>query len=610
MERFFEHNKHWQSLQQFEENDPQLRKLKTQVFVHNPYIIYELPFDIPGIYTLVGGRQIGKTTNLKQWMQYLLEKKNISSQDIFFMTGEIINDHLALIQLIQQYLNTPPKGPLRYLIVDEVTYIKNWDQGIKYLADMGAFESTVVVLTGSDSILIKEARMRFPGRRGTAGKVDFHLYPLSFYEVFDLKHKNESFPSIDDLHKEFENYLRHGGFLTAINDEAAKLSISTATYRTYSDWIRGDILKRGKNETFLREVLMAIIKTYGTQVTWNALADHTSINHHDTIREYVHLLEDMDVLFVQHALIEDKRLPAPKKAKKIIFKDPFIYHATRLWVFPSQVEDFEKIPSLVEAAVVSHYQRFYPCYYIKAEGEVDLAYVDQGRFFPIEVKWTQQLRPKDLKQVKKYPNALILTKSNIREGNIDNMPTQPVPLHLYDSYIREKLEEISQSKLPSPQQINLIEKILKRKSKPVPNEWSLLLCPSVNINCFAYALGLGSSEIYREIAREAAWEKPDRYASSDFIKHLLTKNILQPLDTPTANCLVLYLDEDGKSKHAGLLKQITPELMVESKWGDFDCIFEHGLWEVPKSYGTKAKYYAPLPIETVEEQFSEFCRMT
>jgi hypothetical protein len=43
---------------------------------------------------------------------------------------------------------------------------------------------------------------------------------------------------------------------------------------------------------------------------------------------------------------------------------------------------------VAEACTVSHFRRFYPKYYIKEEGEVDIAYVDGGRFWPVEIKWT------------------------------------------------------------------------------------------------------------------------------------------------------------------------------------------------------------------------------
>jgi len=42
----------------------------------------------------------------------------------------------------------------------------------------------------------------------------------------------------------------------------------------------------------------------------------------------------------------------------------------------------------VEGNLATHYRRYYPTFYIKAEGEVDLAYIDRNRFHPVEVKWT------------------------------------------------------------------------------------------------------------------------------------------------------------------------------------------------------------------------------
>jgi predicted AAA+ superfamily ATPase len=59
-----------------------------------------------------------------------------------------------------------------------VSYIKDWDKAIKYIADSGAVHNTVLVITGSDITMIKEARGRFPGRRGENSQVDsiFFLY--------------------------------------------------------------------------------------------------------------------------------------------------------------------------------------------------------------------------------------------------------------------------------------------------------------------------------------------------------------------------------------------------------------------------------------------------
>ena len=438
--RFSLHNTHLEDAKLFAELDPQLRRLKSQRYQYQSPILDELPTNIPGIYTIGGGRQIGKTTLLKQWMQKLLQQ-SVPPSAIVFFSGELIDDHHSLIQFIQTQLAIMPTDRINYLLIDEITYISDWDKAIKYAADSGLFDNVEVILTGSDLVFIQEARMRFPGRRGKAATVNFHLYPLSFRELVQLKHPGIIDPSIDLLFEEFENYLIHGGYLTAINNLAIEGRISESTLVTYSDWIRGDMLKRGKQDTYLREILLAIIKRYGTQITWNSLAQDLSIDHPKTIADYVALLESMDAVFVQAALLEDKLTAAPKKARKVMFADPFIFHAIRAWLNPvkdsfthqilSLLKNTIESAKLVECCVVTHYRRFYPTYYIKAEGEVDIAYVNEKRFWPIEIKWTNQLREKDLKQITKYQNGNILTK-NRTAGKIQQIPTTPLPLALWN----------------------------------------------------------------------------------------------------------------------------------------------------------------------------------
>lgn len=451
--RFLPHNTHLEGAEQFFQNDPHLKALGKQLLVYRSPLLKELPRYQEGIYTIGGGRQVGKTTLLKQWMADLL-KSGVAPERIFYFTGELIDDHHSLVRLLMETLEEMPNTDLRYLLLDEVTYIRQWDKGIKYLADAGILEDTVMVLTGSDLVIIQEARMRFPGRRGAADIVDFHLYPLNFSETVQLKtdldseisarlldsRVNPPVDAVRKLYEAFDNYLIHGGFLTAINDMAKHQCILPHTFSTYSDWIRGDVLKRGKHEHYLREVLHAMVKRYGSQVTWNALARDLSIDHPKTIADYTALLESMDAVIIQPAILEDKLTAAPKKARKLMFSDPFIFHAVRAWLSTSKdpykqqvmplMSDPDWVSKLVEACVVGHYQRYFPTYYIKAEGEVDIAYVDQNRFWPVEIKWSRQLRPKDLKQIAKYPNSRILSKG-LQSGVIRGVPVEPLPLTLF-----------------------------------------------------------------------------------------------------------------------------------------------------------------------------------
>lgn len=437
--RFLTHNSHLNSPETFSLRDPQLCRLTSQPYVFRSTLINRFPSIIPGIYTLGGGRQIGKTTLLKQWMKQLLDQ-GVEPETILFLSGELIDDHHAFLHQIQMHLSLMPKDRLIFMLVDEITDIREWDKAVKYAADSGMLDRVVLMISGSDLSMLNQARMRFPGRRGVATRVDFHLSPLSFRDFVLLKEASQS-PSVDDLFQHFNNYLIHGGYLTAINDFARNNSISFATLTTYSDWIRGDVLKRGKQEYILKSLLEAILKCYGSQISWNSLSRHLPIDHPQTVATYAELLESMDALFIQSALREDLLTAAPKKAKKLYFKDPFIFHGIRNWISPSTDPFHTQIlpgisnsmiaSQLAETCAIAHYQRYYPTYYIKGDGEVDIAYVKEGKFWPIEVKWTNQVRPQDLKQILKYPWGKILTQVKT-SGVIEGISTIPLPIALFE----------------------------------------------------------------------------------------------------------------------------------------------------------------------------------
>ena len=427
-DRFAAYNTHLYAPDRMWETDIHLRQLKSQPYLYEHPLMTELPRTIPGIYTIGGGRQTGKTTLLKQWVSALIET-GVPAESIIFYTGELIDDHHTLVDLLHQFTSTQNPTKISYIIIDEITYVDNWDKGIKFAADAGYLHNSIVILTGSDLILIQSARMTFPGRRGKADKVDFHIYSLSFKDFLELKgtisnledilSKEENTPdenTIQILYQEFNNYLKHGGYLTAINDLARENRILPATLKIYSDWVRGDMLKRNKEESYLKETLNAILKSYNKQVSWHSLADSLSIDSHKTVADYCNLLSSMDAVFIQNALLTDKLVAAPKKNKKLSFTDPFIYHAINQWINPSNnpyeilcenIDNPKICSELVKSVVSNQFRRYYPTYYIKSEGEIDVAYVYDNKYWPIEIKWRNQLRPNELKHIQKHKNSKV-----------------------------------------------------------------------------------------------------------------------------------------------------------------------------------------------------------
>lgn len=457
-EDYTEHNRFWANINDFAKSDPHLKKLLEIPYRHQSRLVQEIPILTPGIYILTGGRQVGKSTLMKQIILRLLRENEIKPAQIYYLPCDRIDTYKQLLFELDQFKSSLKEDSF-VLFLDEISYVKEWERSVKSIADMGWFEKGSVFITGSDTYLLKNAMMTFPGRRGEANKQDFHLYPLSFYEYIKLKDKSlflklnsivaqfhQDFlfeiqsigsKSIEQLKSYFNDYLLTGGYLRAINDFAVNQRIQPATYMTYIQWIIGDILKRGKDELFLREIITSLFNRLCSQITWHNLVSDLSIQHHQTGKDYVELLSRMDVTFILDALREDKLQPALKKAKKIAFNDPFIFHSLHSWL-NSEQDPFElaknilnsKSPllnSLIEETMISAFRRLWETYYIKAEGEVDIAIVYKKKMLPIEVKNSLNMHEKDLKQILKYKRGYVAYAGD-SPGLFKHLNVLPVPL--------------------------------------------------------------------------------------------------------------------------------------------------------------------------------------
>ena len=127
--RFLPHNTHLEKPEAFIKQDPHLIQLNKQALVHRSQLLDQIPRNISGIYTLSGGRQTGKTTLLKQWMAELLERR-VPPKAIAYMTGELVDDHHSLIRLVTDLLTEMPDKDLKFIFLDEITYIRGWDKGV------------------------------------------------------------------------------------------------------------------------------------------------------------------------------------------------------------------------------------------------------------------------------------------------------------------------------------------------------------------------------------------------------------------------------------------------------------------------------------------------
>lgn len=155
IEKLFNQNIWWQD-KGLIEHDPKIRELSAHKFQWRPVVIDELELNQFAVYTLRGPRQVGKTTALKLLIRDLLKQEGIRKEQVMYFSCDNIDDRKELIELLKTYLSHIDKLDLRgkrlYIFLDEITSVKDWQRGIKHLADLGKLANAGMVLTGSNAV--------------------------------------------------------------------------------------------------------------------------------------------------------------------------------------------------------------------------------------------------------------------------------------------------------------------------------------------------------------------------------------------------------------------------------------------------------------------------
>jgi hypothetical protein len=104
-------------------------------------------------------------------------------------------------------------------------------------------------------------------------------------------------------------------------------------------------------------------------------------------------------------------------------------------------------------------------------------------------------------------------------------------------------------------------------------------------NCYAFALGIVDNPRYQAFVQN---HRNSALANSGFMSALLARGELIEINEANVRIgnLAIYL-ADGRVTHAGVI--VTDRQTVRSKWGPGE-LYEHGLWEVPESYGGQTQF--------------------
>jgi len=410
-------------------SDKHINELLKFKYIYNSPLLKE-DFKKRSLYTVRGPRQIGKTTFLKLFIKEKL--KSVPKENIFYWSCDNLSSKEDLITLLQEYAdfcrvkNTKPE----YILLDEITEINDWQKSIKFVIDNNITTDACYILTGSNAIDLKKGTERLPGRKGKYGK-DLFFLPLTFREYVQIidpdwyqKHKTDDVDKLkyhsNKLKILFEKYLVTGGIPLVINEYEINKEIPNYIYDLYYSWIIGDVLKEGKTEQTLKEILKSILVCYTTSISWDSLAKRSSVKSHITISSYIELLSNLFVAFGCFFYDIHEREVNFNKNKKIYIYDPFI-----LKIFSTKLNisvEKEKIIEGIVGATLKQKQILDDIYFTKIKKETDFVVTPNTG---IEVKYQNTISKED------YSNKRYFKKFKILSKDIFDKDTMPVYVFLF-----------------------------------------------------------------------------------------------------------------------------------------------------------------------------------
>jgi predicted AAA+ superfamily ATPase len=396
---------------------------------------------------------------LKFFVRDLIHK-GINARNILYFSCEPLNEKNDITDLITLFDKISGDGE-KFIFLDEITKIKNWELGVKFFLDSPLKANKRIVVTGSNALFLKHGTERMPGRMvetKLALPMSFRSFLTHFgskslrsaipkasvlYEKLDAKNINEQakklLPFSEEIDRWFRIYTKTGGFLKAIYEYLEHETIKEKTYETYVHWILGDLSSIDKSETFFRGVIRGIVKNYASATSYLSIAKETAIQSHTTVSEYLCTTEDLLLANTLYHADLNKKIPLPRKEKKHYFTDPFLYSAFKGYIY-GKYQDYseEKLDNLVEGIVCEGLSRLnrrnldhsFFLWYFKKKKETDFVVANESGLTGIEVKWQDKASARDFANFFSFKNRVLLVKSGFEHQEEKNFIMLPIPLFL------------------------------------------------------------------------------------------------------------------------------------------------------------------------------------
>jgi len=319
-------------------------------------------FDFSKNYIIRGPRQIGKTVFLYRMMNEITNREISEPEAITYVSCDRLGGRKELRNLIKELKEIMrEKAKEKFLFLDEITSIKDWEKVYKEICEEGFFR---VIATGSRPKELEKVAEFFPGRNVEI----FNFYPLSFREfvesfltsylsdgkfgIFKIE-RSQYYHDISDFFRRnqislnqeiaenllkeisnlktfeieffkgfskyfeildflFRKYLKTGGYPVAIERELKKEELPSDI--VIKDTL-GTVEKEGLSAEILNRLIPQLLSELTSKVSYSKLARSLGIDTATLIR-YIETLERSFIL--REIQFFDGKI-YPKKEKKFYF---------------------------------------------------------------------------------------------------------------------------------------------------------------------------------------------------------------------------------------------------------------------------------------------------
>jgi predicted AAA+ superfamily ATPase len=349
----------------------------------------------PLIQVLIGPRQVGKTTGVKQLLSRYPYATHYANADDILTTDRT--------WLIEQWQKALLSGKKTLLVIDEIQKVSNWSETVKSLWD-NAPKALRVIILGSSSLQLQKGLTE-----SLAGR--FELIRTHQWTFDELKCA---------FKYDLDRYLMYGGYPGAVAYENEFDRWYAYLKDSIIESVVGkDILLNHKvgNPALFRQAFEILCRYPAQEISYTKLLGQLQEKGNtDLVKYYIELYSGA---FLIHPLekYSAKNYLSRGSSPKMLVSCPALY---TMHEGPQVLADPEKRGRIFEAAVGTQLLQLPGdlYYWREKQKEVDFVYKYQGLIYAVEVKSGRRKLSRGLNAfMEKFPNAhpVIITPENFAQ---------------------------------------------------------------------------------------------------------------------------------------------------------------------------------------------------